>query len=102
MAFDTAGFKIYDPKGKLIDELEGTPGDVPHFQNLCDAIRKDTPLNQDIAEGQKSTLWCHLGNISHRTGATLKIDPQNGQIKENEDAKQLWKRSYREGWQPKV
>lgn len=102
MAFDTAGFKIYDPKGKLIDELEGTPGDVPHFQNLCDAIRKDTPLNQDIAEGQKSTLWCHLGNISHRTGATLKIDPQNGQIKENEDAMQLWKRSYREGWQPKV
>lgn len=102
MAFDTSGFKIYDPKGTLVDELAGTPGDIPHFQNLCDAIRKGTPLTQEIAEGQKSTLWCHLGNISHRIGATLEIDPQTGRIKNNEKAMELWKRSYREGWQPKI
>lgn len=102
MAFDSSGYKVYDPKGKLLDELAGTPGDVPHFQNLCDAIRNGTPLTQDIAEGQKSTLWCHLGNLSHRTKATLQIDPQTGRIVNNEQAMQLWKRTYRDGWQPKV
>ncbi|MDA0347716.1 MAG: Gfo/Idh/MocA family oxidoreductase [Verrucomicrobia bacterium] len=102
MAFDTAGFKIYDSKGKMIDDRAGTPGDVPHFQNFCDAIRDDVPLNQDIEEGQKSTHWCHLGNMAYRTNSVVEVHPKTGRIKNNPEAQKFWKRSYRKGWQPKV
>jgi predicted dehydrogenase len=102
MAFDTAGYKAYDPTGRLIDERAGTPGDVPHFQNFCDAIRDNEALNQDIEEGQKSTHWCHLGNIAYRTQSVIKVNPDTGQIKNNPEAQKLWKRNYRNGWQPKV
>ncbi len=102
IAFDTAGYTVYDSKGLLLKKVKGTPGDVPHFQNLCDAIRDDAPLNQEIAEGQKSTLWCHLGNIALRTGSVLDIDPNNGRILNNSAAQKLAKRTYRKGWQPRV
>lgn len=102
IAFDTAGFTIYDSKGKRVEQTAGTPGDVPHFQNLCDAIRDDVPLTQEIAEGQKSTLWCHLGNIAYRTQSVLDIDPNTGRILNNSNAKKLWKRTYAKGWQPKI
>jgi predicted dehydrogenase len=102
MAFDFSGYKVYDLKGRLMSEIAGTPGDVPHFQNLCDAIRDGAPLTQEIAEGQKSTLWCHLGNIAYRTQSVLDINPKTGHIKNNPEAQKLWKRTYRKDWQPKV
>ena len=102
MAFDFAGYKIYDLEGVLLGENEGTPGDVPHFQNICDAIRDDVPLTQEIAEGQKSTHWCHLGNIAYRTQSVLDVSPDTGRIIGNAKAQRLWKRSYRRGWKPKV
>lgn len=41
--------------------------DVYHIDNLCDAIRKGTPLNADIVSGHKSTLLVQLGNIAQRS-----------------------------------
>jgi predicted dehydrogenase len=102
MAFDTAGYKIYDPKGHLLEEREGTPGDVPHFQNFCDAIRDGDSLNQDIGEGQKSTHWCHLGNMAYRTNSVVEVNPKTGAIKNNPAAEKLWKRDYRKGWKPQI
>lgn len=52
--------------------------DVYHIDNLCDAIRKGTPLNADIVSGHKSTLLVQLGNIAQRVGRTLNIDPLSG------------------------
>jgi hypothetical protein len=69
---------------------------------MCDAVRDGTPLAQEIAEGQKSTLWCHLGNIAYRTQSVLDINPETGRIKNNAAAMKLWKRDYRKGWKPKV
>lgn len=102
MAFDTAGYKVYDLDGHLVDKLAGTPGDVPHFQNFCDAIRKNTPLRQDIEEGQKSTQWCHLGTMAYRTNSVVEANPKTGRVLKNPTAMKLWKRSYRKGWTPKV
>ena len=102
MAFDFSGYKVYDTEGTLVEEREGTPGDVPHFQNHCDAIRDGVALNQDIEEGQKSTQWCHLGNIAYRTQSVLEVDPKTGHIRNNPRARRLWGRTYSKEWKPKV
>ncbi len=74
-----------------------------HFRNFVDAVRKDTPLNAEIAEGHKSVLLCHLGNISQRVGRTLYCDDANGgKILHDKEAEKLWKREYEKGWEPKV
>jgi len=60
-------------------------------------------LNSEIAEGQMSTQWCHLGNIAYRTRTQLAVDPATGRIVEpSREMKRLWTREYRAGWEPKV
>ena len=81
-----SAYTIHDPKGVKLSEGKGSGGDVEHFQNFIDAIRGDAKLSAEIEEGHKSTLLCHLGNSAWRTG----------------DAKKLWKREYRAGWEPTV
>jgi hypothetical protein len=56
-------------------------------------------LNQPILEGHKSTLLCHLGNIAHRSGATVQTDGTNGQILYDENQQKLWRRQYDPAWE---
>lgn len=95
-------YTLFDLDGKEIAKKTGRAGDVPHFQNFADAIREGKPLNSPIAEGQKSTMLCHLANIAYRTGHVLNIDPKTGRILNDPVAMKLWKREYRPGWEPKV
>ena len=97
-----SGYKIFDSKGKQIDEGTGPGGDKVHFQNFIDCIRNGKRPNSEIEDGHKSTLLCHLGNIAYRTGHTLNIDPTNGHIIGDKEAEALWSREYRPGWEPKV
>ena len=102
MECDSAGSVTYDLNGKELDRVPGKAGDVPHFANLADCVRHGGHLNSEIAEGQISTLWCHLGNIALKTGTTLDINPKTGQILNNREAQQYWGREYRPGWEPTV
>ena len=102
MAMSTKGYTVYDLKGKELEKNPGEAGDVPHFKNLVDCIRVGGKLNLEIAEGQKSTLLCHLGNIAYRTGHTVHFDPKTKKIIGDKDADKLWGREYRKGWEPKV
>lgn len=96
---------VFDTKDKEVGKF-GTPsvGDVEHIVNLLDAIRNDQPLalNAEIAEGHKSTLLCHLGNIAQRTGRTLNCDAADGHIIGDEEAAKLWRRQYEPGWEPAI
>ena len=94
--------RIYDLKNKMLSEVKGRWDDQIHFGNFADAIREGKPLNSPISEGQKSTMLCHLGNISYRTGRTLKLDPAQRRIVGDSEAKRFWSREYRKGWAPKV
>ncbi|GJM30661.1 MAG: dehydrogenase [Cyclobacteriaceae bacterium] len=112
---DRAGFELYDKDSKLIREekekganataSQDTMGigglDNLHMLNFIQAIQQDEPLNSPIEEGIKSTLLCHLGNMSQKTGQELKVDTKTGKPS-NEGAMKMWSRSYQEGWEPKV
>ncbi|MFT5466342.1 MAG: putative dehydrogenase [Verrucomicrobiales bacterium] len=100
-SFDSNTAKFYDLQGKEIEAVKAEGGDKYHFQNLADAIRADVPLNSEIEIAQKSTLWCHLANIAHKTGKTLEIDQATGKPTDAE-AMELWGREYRKGWEPTV
>ena len=102
LAMTSAGYTVYDLKGKELTKNPGKASDVPHFTNLVDCIRLGGKLNSEIAEGQKSTLLCHLGNIAYRSGHTLHCDPKTGKIVGDQAAEKFWGREYRPGWEPKV
>jgi predicted dehydrogenase len=98
------GYKLFDEKGKQVEDVAGTDGLKAHIENFVAAVKANDPtmLHSDIEEGHKSTLLCHLGNIAHRTGDSLKCDPQNGHVLNNDEAMKLWSRNYEPGWEPKV
>jgi len=103
LEMDGAGGSFYDLTGTEVLKIAGKGGDAPHFNNLADAIRANVKLNSEIAEGQKSTLWCHLANIALRTNTVLEIDQATGKPVNNPAALKLWAREkYREGWEPTV
>jgi len=102
LAMTSAGYTIHDLSGREVAKNPGRAGDGPHFRNFADAIRKGTKLNSEIGEGQISTRLCHLGNIAHRLGRTLDLDPRTGRVIGEDGVNRLWSREYRPGWEPKV
>ncbi|MCA9011048.1 MAG: Gfo/Idh/MocA family oxidoreductase [Planctomycetaceae bacterium] len=98
------GYKIFDEKMKEVTSVDGVDGLRAHIANFINAVRNEDPqlLHSDIEEGHKSTLLCHLGNIAHRTGDSLRCNPENGHVLDNEEAMKLWQREYEPGWEPKV
>ena len=97
-----SGYTIYDMYNKERAKSPGKGGDGEHFANFLHSIRTGSKPNADIEEAHKSTLLCHLGNISQRTGRALDIDSSNGHIVNDEEAMQLWSREYQPGWEPSV
>lgn len=110
-------YKVYDLDNKVLKDVKNNASkisetsqvspsqalDALHIQNFFDAIRKGTPLNAEIEEGHKSTLLVQLGNIAVRSGnVTLKTDPANGHILNNEQASRYWQREYEPGWAPVI
>jgi predicted dehydrogenase len=108
-------YKIFDLKNKLVQEVKtdfkadpnntvsaSGDADVYHLSNFIESIRGNTTQTAPIEEGHKSVLLCHLANIAQRTGSTLKINPADGHIIENNPAEKLWKRSYEKEWEMKV
>ncbi len=98
-------YTIFDRNDKVTKQGgKSDGGEAQHVANFVAAIRDDKPLNlnQEIESGHKSTLLCHLGNISQRTGRTLDCDTANGHILGDEDAMKLWSREYAKGWEPVV
>jgi predicted dehydrogenase len=92
-----------DPAKKVNLANSSDPGlrDM-HALNFIEAIRGNQKLNAPIDQGHCSTTLGQLGNIAHRTGRDLRIDPTNGHILDDRQAMQLWTREYEPGWEPSV
>jgi len=98
-------YKLYDMGDHVIEKRnDARYTNEFHIANFLAAIRNDKPLDlaAEIAIGHKSTLLCHLGNISQRVGRALHCDSQNGHILDDKEAMDLWGREYEPGWEPKV
>jgi len=110
---DRDGYVVYDQKGQVIREAKAAkPADplnvvaddemtAVHIANFVAAVRTGAALHQPIAEGAKSVLLCHLGNIAQSTGRALHIDA-SGHIIDDADAMKQWQREYAPGWMPVV
>lgn len=102
LALGDNGYTIYDRAGKPKPAEKAVRSDATHLSNFLNAIRNGTRLNSEIEDGHKSTLLCHLGNIAHRTGRSLRCDPKNGHILNDKEAMALWTREYDKNWEPRV
>jgi len=92
-------FSIYDNAGQEIGKAEDEHwSDVPHFQNLADAIRDGVPLTADVRDSNHAATLCHLGNMAYRTGGSLDFDPATASLRSNPAAEKLWAREYAKGW----
>ncbi len=96
------GYTLYDDHNKEIETVSDAGGDTAHIAEFVDCIRTGRRANADIAEGHRSTLLCHLGNMAYRTSSTLHVDPKTGKPQDNPDAQKLWGREYAKGWTPSV
>jgi predicted dehydrogenase len=90
------GFKIFDAKGKLVEEVKGTPDE--HARNFVDSVRSRKAPNAEIEIGHLSALHAHLGNIVARTGRALEFDPRTETILGDAEASRLLRRQYRPHW----
>ncbi|GAB2611264.1 Gfo/Idh/MocA family protein [Belliella aquatica] len=106
-------YRLFDVDGKLIKEVKSTGkegstglgggGDMSsqHVINFLDSIRGKVTQRSPIDEGAKSTLLCHLANISSRIGENFDCNTSNGHIY-NRKGMALWSREYEKGWEPKI
>jgi predicted dehydrogenase len=88
-------------KSNLTNSLDPGLNDT-HAENFIAAIRGTATLNSPIPEAHCSTVLGQLGNIAHRVGRTLRINPQNGHILDDRKALKYWSREYARGWQPAI
>ncbi|MDF1863469.1 MAG: Gfo/Idh/MocA family oxidoreductase [Saprospiraceae bacterium] len=111
---DRNTYIVKDKGGKLVKQVDektysettNTVGlgalDAYHMDNFVDSVRTGVAVNSPVLEAHKSTLMCHLGNISQKLNRTLKIDSTTGKILKDKKAMKMWKREYEKGWEPKV
>ena len=97
------GYRVYDLQNKMVREVSGGSAESDHVDDFLRCVRTGGVPNADIEIGHRSALLCHLGNMAHRTGQVLSVDPQNGHILQADPAvTALWGREYAPGWQPQV
>ena len=114
VVMDQDGYTVYDLDHKVVKESIAPAVADPlapsgddqltalHIANFVEAVRTGAAVTQPIAEGAKSVLLCHLGNIAQWTGRALRIDPQSGHVQGDEQAMGYWQREYAPGWTPVV
>jgi predicted dehydrogenase len=69
-----------------------------HFANFIDCIRsrRAEDIHSPIEEAHISTTLVHLANASYRLGRTLRFDPEQEQVVNDDEANRLLRGSYRE------
>lgn len=102
--------KIYVNRGKLSsDPAEIIEADVTalptqlyhstnHVRNFLDCMASRERPICDVEIGHRSATVCHLGNIVARLGRSIRWNPQEERIVEDNDAQEMVDRDYRRPW----
>jgi len=95
-----SSWKAYDAAGKLVKQGSSDVGQQAHIRNFLDAVRsrKRESLNQEIYSGHVSSVMCHAGNISWRTGKKLQLDSKT-EMFDDKEANQYVGREHRKGFE---
>jgi len=95
-------WKAFDAAGKVVKQGDGHGGQAQqaHIRNFLDAVRSRNRelLNQEIYSGHVSTVMCHAGNISWRTGKKLRFDVKTETFDDDEANKYVG-REHRKGFE---
>jgi predicted dehydrogenase len=92
------GYKVFDPKGKLITHEKTQGEDEGHLRNFIDCVRSRKAPNAEIEIGFQSVVHCHLANMVARTGRTLRYDGKSDAVSGDPAAAKLVSRDYRDHW----
>jgi len=85
------------PAMKPVSE-KGNDLDTAHARSFLDCVKSRERPTADIAEGHRSAVMCHLGNISTRLGRSLKWDAEKEQVVGDAEANAMLSRPYRGPW----
>jgi predicted dehydrogenase len=92
------GYKVFDPKGKVVAHEQGQGEDEGHIRNFVDSVRSRKAPNAEIEIGVKSVAHCHLANIVARTGRTVRYDAAANKVVGDPAAEKFTGRQYRDHW----
>ncbi len=101
MWVDGEGFQVHkgESSEKTMDEKNGPgeDGTILHMKNFLSACRSrnSKELHADVEIGATSAAFCHLANISYRTGHLLHWDDASKHFANDADADALLTRNYR-------
>ena len=95
-----AGWQAFDKDGKEMALGHGPEANEAHIENFIACMHSRKRPNVDIEEGHRSTMLCHLADISYRVGnQSLKFDGQTESFVGHDEAnKYLKKCEYRAPW----
>ncbi len=87
------GWQVFGVDWKVADQRHGPEAHDEHLTNFFECIRTRQRPNADIEEGHKSTILCHLGNISYRVGGRrVHFDGAKERFVNDEEADRYLKR----------
>jgi predicted dehydrogenase len=105
MMIDRNGYRVFYRNEAGPSYEKAFIDDGGHYRNFIECVktRKSDDLIADIEEGHYSSMLCHLGNISYRTGRRLVFDPKTETFPHDKDANAYLTREYRKGYElPKI
>lgn len=90
------------------DDQEAGPGETvrgpnTHWENFIDCMKTREKPRSDMASMAKTTMICHLGNISYQSQSTVKWDVKTQDIANRAARNAMaYERPYRKPWKLKV
>lgn len=79
---------------------ESRRGENTHWQNFLDCVRTRETPRADIASLARTTIVCHLGNISYQAGVTVRWDAAKQDVANRSAVRHAlaYDREYRRPW----
>ena len=101
MVLDRSGYEIWPDgnPGKSIEKQPETPQDGPWQRAFVDCVKAGRPSPVDIEDSHRATVCCHLANIAHKVGRSLRWDGERERILDDPEAHALLALPRRKGYE---